>query len=130
MDRHFTVKEPVIGSKDRFGTFIWINGWKLYLAKSKTKWKIFHSLFPQNTLKMLDSSPHPFEKKLWEVGEYVCDRGNTVSLKLQPSNCDEDQFTCSDGTCIPLDNRCDKNPDCMDISDEKQCRIVDLDAGL
>ena len=65
---------------------------------------------------------------MWEVGEYVCDRGNTVSLKLLLSNCDEDQFSCSDGTCIPLDNRCNKKSDCRDTSDEKQCKIVALDA--
>ena len=50
-----------------------------------------------------------------------------MPLVLQLSNCDENQFTCKDGTCVPLTSRCDKKPDCKDVSDEKTCKIVDLD---
>ena len=78
-------------------------------------------------MKLIASNQRPFGKNLWQVGEYVCAQGKTVPLVLQLSNCNPDQFTCNDGTCIPLSSRCDKKPDCRDKSDEKQCRIVALD---
>ena len=28
--------------------------------------------------------------------------------------------------CIPLGNHCEKKPDCVDVSDETQCKIVAL----
>ena len=36
----------------------------------------------------------------------------------------EDEFTCDDGTCQPLINRCDLKGDCTDRSDEVECKKV------
>lgn len=35
--------------------------------------------------------------------------------------CDNDQFQCKNGHCIPIRWRCDADPDCMDGSDEENC---------
>ena len=35
--------------------------------------------------------------------------------------CDNDQFQCKSGHCIPIRWRCDADPDCMDGSDEENC---------
>ena len=80
------------------------------------------------TVTLMDLSRRPFGLLTWEVGNYSCNMGQTIRLKLQLSACYQDQFTCNDGTCIPHDYRCDNKQDCGDISDEKQCKIVSLDA--
>ncbi len=38
----------------------------------------------------------------------------------------EDEFTCDDGTCIPLVHRCDEYSHCTDLSDEDNCYILSL----
>ena len=35
--------------------------------------------------------------------------------------CDNDQFQCKNGHCIPIRWRCDADADCMDGSDEERC---------
>uniref|UniRef100_A0ABM0N1J1 G-protein coupled receptor GRL101-like n=1 Tax=Saccoglossus kowalevskii TaxID=10224 RepID=A0ABM0N1J1_SACKO len=39
-------------------------------------------------------------------------------------DCSESEFECHDGTCIPLDQKCDRVFDCFDDSDEADCPIV------
>ncbi|XP_064423970.1 basement membrane-specific heparan sulfate proteoglycan core protein isoform X9 [Latimeria chalumnae] len=36
-------------------------------------------------------------------------------------DCNPDEFSCRDGECIPLEYRCDRRPDCVDMSDEENC---------
>ena len=47
-------------------------------------------------------------------------------LTITISYCKEDQFTCSDGHCVSLDQRCNNIADCPDLSDEVECTIVSL----
>ena len=61
------------------------------------------------------------------IRNYICNQGRDFETHLLLSNCYDDQFTCNDGTCIPLQSRCDKKLDCEDLSDEKECKIVVLD---
>lgn len=42
--------------------------------------------------------------------------------------CEEDQFRCRNGRCIPSVWRCDEDDDCSDNSDEDECR--EWPAGL
>ena len=43
-------------------------------------------------------------------------------LKLNESNiCEDDDFLCSSGQCIPKQWQCDKDADCSDESDEYDC---------
>ena len=37
------------------------------------------------------------------------------------------QFTCWDGKCIPLIDRCNGRDDCVDRSDELECHLIEYD---
>lgn len=72
---------------------------------------------------------YPFGNQEWMLETEVCGipSGGTVNLTL--SVCGAGMFTCKDGTCISLKQRCDLRVDCADQSDESQCSIVDLPEG-
>ncbi len=38
--------------------------------------------------------------------------------------CLDDEFSCSDGTCLPFQQRCDGVSDCNDSGDEMNCELV------
>ena len=52
----------------------------------------------------------------------------TVRLKLSGCNATE-QFTCDDGQCVTMEQRCNQLPDCRDHSDEKNCNVLVLEEG-
>lgn len=43
-------------------------------------------------------------------------------IPLTNPDCNEDEWMCDYGQCIPISKRCDNNIDCSDdISDERNC---------
>lgn len=64
--------------------------------------------------------------QLWELEQSVCDQARGEIRALLLSVCTENQFTCDDGTCVPLAQRCDLKYDCRDHADEAHCLLVRL----
>ena len=42
------------------------------------------------------------------------------------SRCSPNQFSCGDGSCIPLSAKCDGMTDCKDELDESACYLVEF----
>jgi len=95
------------------------------------------------------------EKSLWEIkdatdpsvsgfseasfrslslGSFSWTIHNDTGCSLEPLNttltltsCNVEEFTCGDGLCLPLDQRCDGQPQCGDSTDEIDCSVLELD---
>ena len=51
----------------------------------------------------------------------------TYRVSLKMSSCDDNEFTCWDGECVPMEARCDQVFDCSDQSDERECQMLVLE---
>ncbi|XP_068226308.1 uncharacterized protein [Palaemon carinicauda] len=67
---------------------------------------------------------YPMGRRWWRLERDLCDDKSGQRKRLLLSPCNDDQFTCDDGTCIPLPFRCDLKYDCRDQSDELECEVV------
>ena len=59
----------------------------------------------------------------------MLNKGNSYNLTVKLTGCGRDEFTCDDGQCIDIIERCDQLVDCRDKSDERNCQLLILDYG-
>ena len=60
-------------------------------------------------------------KQEWTISNdvYECGKGKSYTTMLKLTGCKEEgEFTCNDGQCIKMEERCNQVPDCRDKSDE------------
>ena len=65
-------------------------------------------------------------KHNWTISgdNYQCSEGKDYKIALKLTGCKESEFTCSDGQCIRMEERCDQIPQCRDKSDEQNCQML------
>lgn len=56
----------------------------------------------------------------------ICNLQSGEGHLLTFSDCHPDKFTCSDGSCIALNAKCNSIIDCVDGSDEADCQFLVL----
>ena len=67
----------------------------------------------------------------WTInGDMGCTSdGGEYTKELKMSGCKEGNFTCNDGQCVSMEQRCNQLQECRDKSDEKNCQILILEEG-
>ena len=65
----------------------------------------------------------------WTIkGDTGCSEdGKEYTVELKMSGCQESNFTCNNGQCVSMHQRCDQLPNCRDKSDEESCNILVLE---
>jgi hypothetical protein len=82
-------------------------------------------LFPTLSVATLTSEPKSIIMIVWRcflVFLLLAGFSSVVVQSYTPECNSDEWFTCYDGTCVTKGWRCDGEPDCMDGSDEKECR--------
>ena len=70
-------------------------------------------------------------KHNWTVSgdKYQCSEDKEYTLEMKLSGCNSTQFTCDNGQCVNMEERCDQLPQCEDESDEQNCKVLVLQHG-
>jgi len=50
--------------------------------------------------------------------------GPNKEKKIKLTTCSYGEFTCNDGQCIDIEQRCDQTSNCLDESDEDECKMI------
>ena len=67
-------------------------------------------------------------KHEWTVSNdvFACNKAEPYKTLLKLSGCIQGEFTCDDGQCVTMEQRCNQIPNCRDASDEVECRLLML----
>ena len=107
----FAAISPIPGGCDFpncniYRSFVGPKGWIISYDKEEKVWKMSHHFYTKLTLTMLDPDVMPVGRHTWRVENNVCNQGNTNDIMLQISGCGDRDFTCDDGKCVKIDQRC------------------------
>ncbi|XP_027218034.2 uncharacterized protein [Penaeus vannamei] len=73
---------------------------------------------------------YPIGRHKWIFSHGFCGEQAGVAQSLALTQCAKNtEFTCDDGTCIPINQVCDRRVQCPDMSDELDCSTVQLPRG-
>ena len=87
-------------------SFVGPKGWVITYNTTDDKWVMTHYYYTDLSLTMMTKSFLPFGRHKWRIENNVCNEGRTSSETLQLSACPEGSFTCDDGKCLDISQRC------------------------
>jgi len=103
----------------------------MYQPKTKV-WRLesFYETEKYADLTADDTVPqgfYPLGRKTWVINDGICQLSGGVKRSMTMTTCFPDKFTCDDGTCVNIRQRCNLVVDCPDSSDEKDCRLLKIE---
>ena len=78
------------------------------------------------TIASMRNKEFPVGEGVWflESSDICLENPNGNKLQLMLSKCGKYEYSCSDGTCIPIQKKCNFVPDCWDNGDEMNCQLL------
>ena len=92
--------------KDDTRSYIGPRGWLISRDVSDKTWRMSHKKYPDLLITMLDPDALPLGRHNWRIKNNVCNQGQTSAQVLLMSACQEGEFTCDDGKCVNISQRC------------------------
>ena len=127
IDTHFSLeslKNNVI--------FMGLTGTVIRFLPTTSEWRLDVSMENTKGVTSTDENLLILGKYDWRIeGESAkCSKVMPSKLQLKMSSCNRDgEFTCNDGQCVTMIQRCDQIPNCKDKSDEKACKMLVIEEG-
>ena len=86
--------------------FVGPKGWVISHNSTDNKWRMSHYYYTDYTITMLAQNNLPFGRHKWRIENNICNEGKTSFETLQLSACPDGGFTCDDGKCLHISQRC------------------------
>ena len=102
------------------------------MMKKGKNWKLFSAGSNVSGLSYAAHNTYLLGKQRWSImGDSDCKiNGKDYNGHLKLTGCNATgQFTCDDGQCVTMNQRCNQLPDCRDRSDERNCEVLVLVEG-
>ena len=93
-------------SKENTRRYVGPKGWIISRNSFNKAWQMNHTHYPEMTLTMMDTDALPVGRHTWKIENNACNQGETSSQVLLMSGCQESEFTCDDGKCVNITQRC------------------------
>ena len=96
-------------------------------VEATSSWQIEEVSFNTTAMSAASYSSFALGSQNWTISNdnKTCStRGESYSKLLKLTGCVEREFTCNNGQCIKMDERCDQIIHCKDDSDEENCYLL------
>ena len=96
------------------------------------QWELTDAKSEVGAVSRASKTSYVLGKHSWTVSNDVlqCGDGKPYNTVLKLTGCNEfNEFTCDDGQCITMEERCNQVPDCRDKSDERGCQLIVFENG-
>ena len=105
---------------------------RIQFDETRNLWTLTDATYDVTAVSSASEPSYLLGKHEWTISNdtYQCGKGKPYSTMLKMTGCNPDgEFTCDDGQCVKMEERCNQVPDCRDKTDETGCRITDLKNG-
>ena len=112
------IDQAYLARNDPFTGFLYFYGTHKTIARfDGKKWNMLSAFF--NTSATTDAKPDTFilGKHSWSISgdSKECHSGKPYTTELKLTGCKEGDFTCDDGQCVRMVDRCNQVPDCRQV---------------
>ena len=136
IDRYFTPTQMYSAPNDMF--LIGDKTSRMTYNQQTKQWKITSARSNISAVTKIAKTSYAMGKYEWFIENDECNDGLPYTTWLKLTGCLSDydenwvkhhRFTCNDGQCIMLEERCNQIKNCEDGSDEKDCQLLILKDG-
>ena len=120
------------GYKNKLPYFHGIYGFIIYIDSSHREWYLFDVDKGKKLAKLnlqYSETLYPIGRLKWTVISKFCNYRINSDIYLNLSPCEIQEYTCENMHCIPSEKFCNGVSDCIDSSDENNCRTLDVPEG-
>ena len=111
------------------GTIYYLGVIGTEIRYEKALWRLKINVENSNAFTTAEELSFTLGKQVWTIKNDTekCHNKRHLQKMLKMSGCSEGQFTCNNGDCVKMKERCDQMLNCKDGSDEKKCQTVVLE---